>query len=424
MAKQGCEAATLDAVNPPHVQRGLNSQMSPTDPSGAQYPQSDCVGIHWLRGTVPQREFDEVVQYLAMFFGDETEHFEWGALPKYDRSIRWPNSMSLNFHSSQERADRLTDGGMTIEMPGGAVESLDIEVFHSFMKGLVRWGFKCGRLDAFFDDFERLIAPRELYPTVYEVGLYGQELRREFTGFLTLAPEQKAGGRRPKALGANRGLTSDVLRFGKRGSDGSGKSLRVYDKRLETEGGRNCIRWELELCKHRSQKAYEALLHTTLAEWPKIIGMMIGGCIDFRHRPVDEAGNLLKAGDKNWSRLERFDWWQRIIDKLGELPIQNPHTPKQVERSAEWFEQQVSGTLQMLSEAYGTNKVLADIMDIIGRRDRLNANHMAALAEFESRKATEPVPDIAEVRHWADHVGIEIEGDGTDDEPPDDPTTE
>ncbi|MBN1360955.1 MAG: replication initiation factor domain-containing protein [Sedimentisphaerales bacterium] len=358
-----------------------------------------------------------MLEYLDMFFGEDREHFDWGALPKYDRSIRWPNAASLNYHSTQERADRLTAGGMTLELPGGAVESLDIEVFHSFAKGLSGFGFACARIDVFFDDFERLISPRELYPAVYEVDLLGEELRREFTGFLTLAPEQKYGGRRARALGGKRGLTSDVLRFGNRGSAGSGKSLRVYDKRLETQGERDCVRWELELCRHRSLKAYAALLNTTLADWPKVIGMMIGGCIDFRHRPVNADGRLLKPGDKNWSRLIRFDWWQRIIDKLGRLPIQNPVSTKAVERSAEWLAHQVSGTLQMLTCAYGSAKVLADIMDIVGRRDRLNAAHMAALAEFEQRCAGRPIPDIHEVRHWADGVGIEIETDPED--PPD-----
>ena len=406
----------LGSGNPPYVIRGLNSQNPQKGAKKGHQRENDCVGLHWLRGTVPFAEEQPLVVYLGMFFGDGFEEADWG-LWKYNKSFVWPNRVSLNTHTSAERAERITAGGITLEIPGSAIEGMTPDLFFAFMRGLDRYAFDCRRVDVFYDDCDRLVTPRDLYPMVYEVDLLGHEFRREFTGFLTCKSEQEVGGRRAKELGGGRGLTYDCVRFGRRGSAGCGKSMRVYDKNLESKGERDCVRWELELCQERSRKCWQALMHTSIEDTPKLLGMVVGGSIDFRHRPVNGCGELLKAGDKNWKRLERFDFWQTIIGKLGELPLANPLPSKRVEKAAAWLDSAVGGTLQMLGVAWGADQLVAHVMDIVGSRDRLRTSHLAALAEYDSRMKREPVPTIKAVRGWADRHGVQLESEPGELEP-------
>lgn len=390
-------------VNPPVVKRGLDSHGPLNDPPDEP---GDCLGIHWLRGRIKHADVVAVRDYCAMIFGDYEQN-EYG-LWKYDRSCKWSNGIWLNYQETEERSDWLTGGYAVLEIPGHVLETLDFELASTFMRGLEQWHFDCTRMDVYFDDFRRLVTPRQLYPMVYEVDLLGNEFRREFTGFLTCGPGQDAGGKRKGKL-KGRGLTYDCIHFGKRGNAGGGKYLRIYDKWLESGGSRNCVRWELELTKERAAKLWNALLHTPSAGWTHLIGLAIGGCIDFRHRKVNGNGELLKAGDKNWKRCPRFEFWQKILWKLGELPMSTPVKPKRVETAAKWFKAQTAGTMQMLTQAWGADKLLSEIVDIIGRKDRMNASHRAAVEAYQASLKDKPLPPVSDLREWADAKGIELE---------------
>jgi len=410
MGKQGCVVESNVDVNPPIVKRGLDSHSTQTDPAAESEKLVGYVGMHWLRGTVPWADLDPLVQYLRLFFGDCFEEYDYG-LWKYDRSYVWPNRVSLNYHSSAERAERITSGGVTLEIPGSVIETYAPEIWFSFMRGLQHFRFEPSRIDVYYDDYDRLILPRDLYTLVYELDLLGQEFRREFTGFLQAAIKQKVGGKRAKMLGGGRGIVYDEVAFGRRGNRGCGKYLRAYDKWLESRGERKCVRWELELSGHRARKMWEALMHVATQDIPGILGAAIGGCIDFRHRPVTADGKLLRAGDKNWKRCPRFAWWQKIVDKLGEATFDLPIHRKSVEQSWEWMKTAAAGTLQMLSEAWGADKLVPKLLDIIGSRDRLNRTHQRAINEYRESVAHDSTLDISKIRSFADEKGIQLESE-------------
>ncbi len=105
----GCES-------PRTVKRGLHSQKR-TDDVALE------VGVHWLRGSVPHRRVQEMIPFLAELFGEQWEPYEYG-LWIYDRSMLWPNGVRVNCHSSEERADRITKGKATLEIPGQCPDAL------------------------------------------------------------------------------------------------------------------------------------------------------------------------------------------------------------------------------------------------------------------------------------------------------------
>lgn len=410
----------LLTVNPPGVKRGWNSQKLPSGPpqehQQAQLDQA-CVGVHWLRGRVPHDRVEALRDYCCIFFGDDFEERDYG-LWRYDRMFELPRSVSINYQSTKRRAEAITGGYAVLEVPGSALESLDPDLIGSFIKGLSGYEFECSRIDVYFDDFDaERLSPRELYRRVYEVDLFGDEFRREFTGFLDCSLTQKAGKRRRGKL-SGRGLTYDEVSFGRRGSRGSGKYLRYYDKRLESGGEQACGRFELELCKERADKIYKAFLNVRVSGWAHLIGLAIGGAIDFRDRPVDGNGQLLRAGDKNWSRCKRKYFWTKILARLGgRLKMSKPTKPMTVERSAAWIKEQCSGVLQMCARAYGINELLTDLLDIIGSSDRMSKKHREALAAYLSRDKRNPVPTIEAVRSWADAEGVQLESEPGELEP-------
>jgi hypothetical protein len=410
---QGIAAAGLGLVNPPYVKRGWKSQKAAWGAENGHQRESDCVGLHWLRGRVAHGKVAAVRDYCCLFFGDDVEARSFG-LWRYDRSLELRHSVSINYQSTKDRADSITGGYAVLEVPGGALETLAPELLGSFVKGLASFGFECTRADVYFDDFtprpERM-SPGELHRRVYEVDLLGDEFRREFTGFLECSVSQNAGGKRKGKL-TGRGLTYSAVSWGRRGSLGSGKYLRYYDKWLESGGERDCGRWELELCKKRAQKLYRAFVQVPANGWPHLIGLAIGGCIDFRHRPVNGAGQLLRAGDKNWERCKRMWFWTRILAKLGgRLPMSDPIQRMTVERSSAWVKDQCSGVLQLLGRAYGVNELLCDLLDIIGQSDRMAKKHRDALVDYLQRRDGKKVPTVTAVRHWADRHGVRLESE-------------
>ena len=396
MDKHGCDNNT----DPQDVIRGSDSQPSSTS-------ETDTIeilpfGVHWLRGSVPSGMLGAVLGYLEMWFGDyESRAF---GLWFYDRSDAWPNGVSVNYHSTPER-ETITDGRIAVEIPGSALDPFDLLIVQRFMQGLNQYQWQASRIDVFFDDFDRIITPRKLFATVYEPGLFAEApLKADFSGFLRIQSKSEHH--------KTRGIVHDEVDFGRRGSQGSGKYLRFYDKQLETQGRLKCCRWELELCDKKAKRAWGAIVrvsseHSDVGEVERgiasVIGAMIGGSIDFKYR----------TGDANLDRLERYEFWQTIIDKMGRDPslLRVPREEKKVHKSLRYICKQCSGTLQMLHAAMGAAEFLPMLVDIVTSEDRLTIEHRNAIAEYQNAVAPDPLLNIADLRNFCDEQGIELEGE-------------
>ncbi|OHB67770.1 MAG: hypothetical protein A2V70_19135 [Planctomycetes bacterium RBG_13_63_9] len=176
-------------------------------------------------------------------------------------------------------------------------------------------------------------------------------------------------------------------------------------------GGRNkSVRWELELSGYKANVAFKGIVDTFSRDWNpgqtvSFLGALVGGCIDFKHRTE-------RVGDKNLARLERYGFWQQILNKIGAAKLAGREHVKTVERAKEWVGRQVSGTLQMLHAALGAEVLLPYIVDVCTDADRLRPEHLRAIAEYRREVAGQSEIDVASLRAACDESGVPLEGDG------------
>jgi hypothetical protein len=388
----------VERENPRVVTRGCNSQNLKGASKNATARISDAVGVHWLRGTLIDVEQAWLTEYLCRLFGPEYQTCEYGFW-SYDRHLAWPCGAMVLYHST-DAGSRLTDSRIAVEIPGRGLETLEPWELFMFCTNLRAHGFRATRIDAYFDDAERVVTPSQLYATVYEASLFdGLPIRADFSGFRVIRQFVEAV--------KDRGRTHDEVSFGRRGSTGTGKYLRVYDKALESQGLNGAVRWELETSDEKANRLFSLIVDTFSDNWRpaqtvSVIAAVIGGCIDFKRRTQ-------RAGDKNLDRLERYEFWQRILSKIGCAKLAGVQHVKTIEKARQWVARQCAGTLQMLHAALGAETFLPLVVEICTSEDHLRPEHEKAIAEYR-RTLTDPDVNIVALRTFCDANGVPLEG--------------
>ncbi len=301
--------------NPRTVIRGLNSQ------------KINEIGIHWLRISVARQYLPRLRTVIDAFFDKSTS--DGYGLWSYDSRYIWSNGTSLNYDHEIERSDSVHRGKVTLDIPGKALDQ--VEDLQFFLNSLSYFNPVCTRIDIFFDDYQRSITPNELNKIAK---------KKDVSGFLMIHHKESRVG----VAGKNETrLTHDELSFGRRGQNGCGKYLRVYDKDLESKGEKNCIRWEIEFTKKRADLVFQKLCETrSIDAFATLCGALIGGSINFVHR----------NNDKNISRLTVYDFWQEILDVLGSVVIRTVSEKTDIEGKYNFIYRQVSPTLALLREVF------------------------------------------------------------------------
>jgi len=391
------EMASESGNRPRTVTRGCNSQsrlqpltgllsqdVSVTEFKSENSSKQGNVGIHWLRGSILGIEMAWLKNVLCLLFGDDYELKEYGFWG-YDRHYKWPCGVMLLFCSTEAGFDRMY-GRISFQVPGKALEMLESWDIGMFCCNLDKHGFQATRIDFFYDDNDRIITPSELYAEVFQPGFSGDDkpVKADFTGFRIIEPRFKF----KKGVG----IVHDELTFGKRGSLGSEKYLRIYDKEMESEGQNEAIRYELELCDDKAKTAFNGIVHAFDPESESekmlsVIGQTIGGCIDFLWRTD-------RVGDKNLNRLERYTFWQKIIDGIGSAKLIGKKIVRTVEKAKNWLDRQVVGSMQMLRKALGPKEFLGFVIDRSMDSDRLRPHHEKIIADyrFQQKKGVTKYP--------------------------------
>ncbi|KKT02154.1 MAG: Replication initiation factor family protein [Parcubacteria group bacterium GW2011_GWA2_43_17] len=361
--------------NPLCVLRGWNSQTKVT------------VGIHWLRFSVDKSKHNNLLEFLDLFYG-EHETKDYG-LWYYDRSDCWPIGVMINYQSREDR-ETITKGKISVEIQGGALDSLSFEDLELFLDGVNVFEPQITRLDVFFDDVHRVITPMKLYREVYEETAEGERVRWNFTPFHRIQPD---------TIGGRDGRIKDGVKFGNRGSKGSGSFLRIYDKGLESDGENNAIRWELELSGEKAQKAYNKIIgHNGDCEaMAKILSGLIGSCIDFVYR----------TGEKNLDRLERYEWWDYLLTLLGFAEIRRDKQTKTIAKTKKWVETQIKPSLTAIKMAFGDSEFFEWLLSLTEVDAVLSAKHKAAVEEYrQNLKMQKAKADIAGIKDFFNQRGM------------------
>ena len=256
---------------PRTVIRGVNSQ------------KSNEVGVHWARISFDRRYLRELVQWSTHFFGKSQQ--DGLGLWSYDSREYWPSGVQLNFDNMPERSRDVHNGRMTLECPGKALDELTQADLTLFLEGCRRaFCGVCKRIDVFLDDYNKAISPS---------GLHSLIKRRDYSGLRKWHIAQTGDPGR---------LTHDEVSFGRRGEKGSGKYIRVYDKALESNGERDCIRWEVEFTQEKAQQVFVKIAETggDIEAFATLCGSLVAGAINF----------VKRTGDKNIGRLDDmiFGW--------------------------------------------------------------------------------------------------------------------
>jgi len=292
---------------PRNVKRGVNSQTK------------NEVGLHWLRISINRHYLPKVRAYLNFYFGESSQ--DGYGLWSYDTRYYWPNGASLNYDSASSRSDSVHNGKFTVEIPGQALDGIDQTDLHLFLLSLRQFSPTCTRCDVFFDNYKRTIKPADLHDIVKD---------HDYSGFRKTQIKQGHDCGR---------LIHDEIDFGKRGPNGSGQYLRIYDKLLESEGKKNCIRFEVEFTKERASKVFDKLSQVDSVDaFATLCGSLVGGSVKFVHR----------NGDKNISRLTVYDFWLEILELLGSVVIRIPTKETDIEGKYKYIYRQVTPTLALL----------------------------------------------------------------------------
>jgi len=281
------------------------------------------VGLHWLRISIVRQYLPKVRAYLDFYFGPCSQ--DAYGLWSYDSRFYWPNGASINYDCAAERSDSVHNGKFTVEIPGQALDGIAQTDLHLFLLSLRQFSPTCTRCDVFFDDYNRTIRPDDMHKIIKG---------HDYSGFRK--------GQIKQVFDSGR-MIQDEADFGKRGPNGSGQYLRIYDKVLESKGDKNCIRFEVEFTKERSHKVFDKLSQVESVDgFATLLGALVGGSVKFIHR----------NGDKNISRLAVYDFWQEILELLGSVVIRIPTKQTDMEGKYKYIYRQVAPTLALLRNVF------------------------------------------------------------------------
>lgn len=296
---------------PRDVLRGVNSQTL------------NEVGIHWLRISIPRQYLGKMKAYCGFYFGEAVQ--DGRGLWSYTDRYSWSNGATLNYDSDIARSDSVHQGKISLDVPGKALDGIAELDLHLFLLSLRQFRPSCTRIDVFFDDYNRTNTPTGIHDIIKV---------RDYSGFRKGQLKQRFD---------NGKMIHDEVDFGTRGDNGSGKYLRVYDKALESDGKKDCIRWEIEFSKERAHKVFDKLSECGSVEaFATLCGSLVAGSIKFVHR----------NGDKNIGRLVVYDFWQKIIDFLGSVVIRVSIKTTDMSGMYKWVYRQVSPTLACLRDTF------------------------------------------------------------------------
>ena len=281
------------------------------------------VGVDWLRMTGAVQDLPMVRQVLEAVFGPG----ESGkGLFLYTSSIRFHGGLVRLLYDA-DGVDRHA-GKFGVEIPGGALASLSAEQRIELLRDLVGWHMKATRLDVAID----LVGyDHEVYLVE---GVLGACERGELIGARRWRPiiERTAKGR----------LTGATVYLGKRGSEGSGRMVRCYDKGLESGIGvaNRWHRWEVEFSGDCAAQVADHL--AGCVDWVEPAIATSLGAVDFK----------TETGARDACRRPRATWWADIVGliqdqaKLDLERVKAKRKPASLPGFVRWFNRNVLPTLR------------------------------------------------------------------------------
>jgi len=281
--------------------------------------KSQKVGPHWFRTSLRRQYLQAVRSYCSIFFGDSVGSSR--GYNSFDIQYVWSNGVTFNYDLTVEKSNEQHGGYVSLDIPGHVLDGMSDVDLRSFLFGLRKYEPKVTRFDIFYDDYQRLVTPSKIH-NIIKKGDFSRFRKSQITQVF------KEGE-----------LVYNEVNFGNRGSNGSGKYMRIYDKAMESNNRQDCIRYEVELSGKRAQMAYDLLTQMGSVEsMASLYAELVVGAICFVHR----------TGDRNIGRLKVYRFWERIKKNLSSVVLRIPVKHITIESMFKFIEKQAIRTIAVL----------------------------------------------------------------------------
>jgi hypothetical protein len=312
------------------------------------------VGLGWLRFTSSIAYLDYVRQRLKQYFKVELlpTGKGWNG---YSESLQGSFSIIIGYTPKLTEQERLlmgikpspNEGLMTTDIPQSALDSLSSENLYRFwidVYGIE--GVRFTRVDVYYDDYNKLIEPRQVVVEVLEGRVAVPRIN-------LMKPFSKYSMNRRRWEGY-------TVYFG---SERSEKQIRYYDKFAESGGRLNCYRWEVEL-KGAKAEAFQEWFSEQLSEaagqpTPEATTEVIANAykstikaslafLDISHFDPDHPL------PRNWAARSPFTWWwSELVAGLEPANLTVSRVEPTLASTKNWFTRQVAPALAILKTVYG-----------------------------------------------------------------------
>lgn len=343
---QAAQPTGLDAVRdcPPWVLRGAKSQVA--------------VGIDWMTLTGPMRDLEPVSSELERRFGPFVS--KGGKGFQHGGSRLFANGAMIAFDDLDKENPIIR-----VELNGNVLSGMSGDEAVELLKVLLL-GRKCTRIDIRLDwqcpDGER----------VGLIDLATASCRRdELCRARRWKPHEDMDGIERVGHG---------LYVGRRGKDGSGRYLRIYDKGLET-GERSAGTWERFEVEHTSDVANDVAIAIAKADDWLYTSMAIAlGAVDFREN----------NGSRELERRPRVSWWSQLLEGIEPVNVRSKRVPTSFERNVGWMRQAMAPKMKAMAIATGQTfgDVAADLLgDVLPHRDGERDAVVAGFLKYSKESA-------------------------------------
>ena len=294
------------------------------------------VKLDWLTGTFPADYLEPARAILAGYLG-APERLDHG-FRTYQECWRFASGALLLWSNGRREA--------CIDLNGDSLDAVPLKWQRTLMRDLAGLGLRASRVDIALDDFGGSLRLDDVEAAAAAGNFAG------FRVVKTERPQRLEGGR---MVDDGRGVS-----FGRRGKDGGGRFVQVYDKALESDGEIPSVRLELRTAKDVADEAWRLLLDAKSdGELVALMCRLVVGSIDFIER--GEQVHL--------SRMPRLSWWQSFVDTLGRAKLVVHRCIPPLQKSWEHIKKAVLPTLALIrtvcdSQGYDLLSVLDEQLDI------------------------------------------------------------
>lgn len=321
------------------VYERTTEQQTPTSNTGSIRHEGDTgivAHLDYLVVVTQNIDLDSTEKLLHRTLGTT---FDWSAARPgtigryYELVAAAPTGVSVAIAPEDNKGRRAA----RLSIPGKPLSTMSAEVVQVLGTELLRQGWTATRLDWAMDDYGRTFELETVIEALEQGNFWGA---RSYSVVLSRADRK-----------------SEPAMTAYLGAPGSDKRVRIYDKRVESEGEMDCIRVEVQYRDELAQHYFVALFAESC--YSVSIGIVSRKCIS-------QFGFVLRDNEV-LSRCPTLSWWLEFVSKIGEaVKTSVPRKPSLLPDKLNWIERQVAGTLATIKRCLG-NQAVAWLLNCIER---------------------------------------------------------